>query len=110
MFLFKIKNIHKIHCISFLLTSVFLFEISWPNFDLGELQGIPPPSEQRPDDSSRYFVRVFALFVQSVEVGLVTFLEPPSPGVHGCAVIVRLVVVVVPGGELHAVVVAQRVT
>lgn len=89
----------------------FLSEMPRPNFDLRNFQGIPPPSEQLPNNSMPWsFVCVWALLVHSIEVGSCTLVEPPAPGVNLCAVVFTRVVVLVPGGELHAVVVGHRIT
>lgn len=53
---------------------------------------------------------MLAAQVLAVEVGRVAVAVPPGAVVEGGAVVLRVVVVAVFGGELHAVVLQQRVT
>lgn len=52
---------------------------------------------------------VLAAQVLAVEVGGVAVSVPPGPVVEGGAVVLRLVVVSVLGGELHSVVLQKRI-
>lgn len=88
----------------------FIFWVTrWSYLHLGELERVLPAGPGGPLDAVG--VRgVLAAQVLAVEVGRVAVAVPPGAMVEGGAVVLRVVVVAVFGGELHAVVFQQRVT
>lgn len=87
----------------------FIFWVTrWSYLHLGELERVLPAGPGGPLDAVG--VRgVLAAQVLAVEVGRVAVAVPPGAMVEGGAVILRVVVVAVFGGELHAVVFQKRV-
>lgn len=88
----------------------FIFWVTrWSYLHLGELERVLPAGPGGPLDAVG--VRgVLAAQVLAVEVGRVAVAVPPGAMVEGGAVVLRVVVVAVFGGELHAVVFQQSVT
>lgn len=88
----------------------FIFWVTrWSYLHLGELERVLPAGPGGPLDAVG--VRgVLAAQVLAVEVGRVAVAVPPGAMVEGGAVVLRVVVVAVFGGELHPVVLQQRVT
>lgn len=80
-----------------------------PDLHLGELEGILPASPGGPLDAVGVGA-VVALEVLPVEVGGVAVAVPPGTVVESGAVVLRVVVVQVLGGELHPVVLQEGVT
>lgn len=76
---------------------------------LGELEGILPASPGGPLDAVGVG-GVLTAQVLAVQVGGVAVSVPPRAVVEGGAVILRVVVVLVLGGELHPIVLQQRIT
>lgn len=97
--------------------SVFLFCLfSFPlgvaggsDLHLGELERVLPAGPGGPLDAVGVG-RVLTAQVLAVEVGGVAVAVPPGAVVEGGAVVLRVVVVPVFGGELHPVVLQQSVT
>lgn len=82
----------------------FIFCVTrWSYLHLGELERVLPARPGGPLNAIS--VRgVLAAQVLAVEVGRVAVAVPPGAMVEGGAVVLRVVVVTVFGGELHAVV------
>lgn len=91
------------------MSLLFIFWVTrWPYLHLGELERVLPAGPGGPLDAVS--VRgVLAAQVLAIEVGCVTVAVPPGAMVEGGAVVLRVVVVAVFGGELHAVVFQKRV-
>lgn len=87
----------------------FIFWVTRRSYlHLSELEWILPAGPGGPLDAVG--VRgVLAAQVLAVEVGRVTVAVPPGAMIEGGAVVLRVVVVAVFGGELHAVVLQKRV-
>lgn len=91
-------------------TDSFVFQItSGPNLHLGKLERVLPAGPRGPLDAVRVG-GVLPAQVLAVQVGRVAVAVPPGAVVEGGAVVLRVVVVPVFGGELHPVVLQQRVT
>lgn len=80
-----------------------------PDFHLGEFKRVLQTRPGVPLDAIGVG-RVLTTQVLSVQVGHVTVPVPPGSVVEGGTVVLGVVVVLVLGGELHAVVFQQRVT
>ncbi len=76
---------------------------------LGELEGVLPAGPGGPLNAVS-IGGVLTAQVLAVKVGGVTVAVPPGAVVEGRAVVLRVVIVPVFGGELHPVVLQQRVT
>lgn len=76
---------------------------------LGELQGVLPAGPGGPLDAVGVG-GVLTAQVLAVKVGGVAVAVPPGTVVEGGAVVLRVVVIPVFGGELHPVVLQQRIT
>lgn len=99
-----------IYIFFFFYTSSFIFSITGGTyFHLGEFQRVLPASPGGPFDAVS-IGGVLTAQVLAVEVGRVAVAVPPSTVVEGGAVILGVVVVPVFSGELHAVMLQQRVT
>lgn len=91
-------------------TDSFVFQItSGPNLHLGKLERVLPAGPGGPLDAVRVG-GVLPAQVLAVQVGRVAVAVPPGAVVEGGAVVLRVVVVPVFGGELHPVVLQKRVT
>lgn len=87
----------------------FIFRVTrWSYLHLGELERVLPAGPGGPLDAVSVG-GVLAAQVLAVEVGGVAVAVPPGAMVEGGAVVLRVVVVAVFGGELHAVVFEKRV-
>lgn len=80
-----------------------------PDLHLGELERVLPAGPGGPLDAVGVG-GVLAAQVLAVQVGRVAVAVPPGAVVEGGAVVLRVVVVPVFGGELHPVVLQHRVT
>lgn len=90
--------------------SSFVFQIAGgPNLHLGKLERVLPAGPGGPLDAVGVG-GVLAAQVLAVQVGRVAVAVPPGAVVEGGAVVLRVVVVPVFGGELHPVVLQQGVT
>ncbi len=94
--------------VEFSSSSSFILLLGWPDLHLSELQRVLPTGPGWPLDAVGIW-GVLAAQVLSVEVGGVAIAVPPGAVVEGCAVILRVVVVLVLSGEFHAAVFEQRV-
>lgn len=103
-------NVSK-KCFFFLLLSFsFILGVAGGSyFHLGELEGVLPASPGGPLDAIGVG-GVLTAQVLAVKVGGVAVAVPPGTMVEGGAVVLRVVVIPVFGGELHPIVLQQRVT
>lgn len=93
-----------------LLSFSFILWIAGGSYlHLGELEGVLPAGPGGPLDAVGVG-GVLTAQVLAVKVGGVAVAVPPGTVVEGGAVVLRVVVVPVFGGELHPVVLEQRVT
>lgn len=102
------KNVF-FYLLSLLSFSFILWVTGGSYLHLRELQGVLPASPGGPLDAIG-IGRVLAAQVLAVKVGGVAVAVPPGTMVEGGAVVLRVVVIPVFGGELHPVVLQQRVT
>lgn len=90
--------------------SSFVFQIAGgPNLHLGKLERVLPAGPGGPLDAVGVG-GVLPAQVLAVQVGRVAVAVPPGAMVEGGAVVLRVVVVPIFGGELHPVVLQQGVT
>ena len=100
----------KFLLIFFFLSSSFILWVTGGSYlHLGELEGVLPTSPGGPLDAVGVG-GVLTAQVLAVKVGGVAVAVPPGTVVEGGAVVLRVVVVLVFGGELHPVVLQQGVT
>lgn len=95
----------------FLLVSVsfILWVAGRAYLNLGEFEGVLPASPGGPLNAIG-IGGVLTAQVLAVKVGGVAVSVPPRAMVEGGAVILRVVVIFVFGGELHSIVLQQRIT
>ena len=97
-------------CNFFLLSVLFFVLVTGGSYlHLGELEGVLPAGPGGPLDAVGVG-GVLAPQVLPVQVGGVAVAVPPGPVVEGGAVVLRVVVIPVFGGELHPIVLQQSVT